>query len=207
MTKQEMKKELVTYSRLLAESGMVTLYEGNLSIRTENGCIITPTTTNKLTITEEQMVEIDNEGNVLNPECGKKASSEYRLHLEAYRLRPDAQACIHFHSNYATAYAVAGKPIEPKGDTTAIIIFGEIPLCKYGRPRTDDIAADLKNHLLDHDAVLLGNHGAMVIAQNLEAAYANAQIVEKTAQLEYLVEALGGEDAFPESEYNALRNM
>lgn len=207
MSIKEIKKELVYYSRQLALSGMVTLYEGNLSIRTDSGCIITPTTTNKLTITEEQMVEIDEYGRVLNPECGKKASSEYRLHLEAYRLRPDAKACIHFHSTYATAYAVAGKPIESKGDTTAIVMFGSIPICRYGRPHCDDIAADLKNHLIDHDAVLLGNHGALVIASNLEAAYANAQIVEKTAQIEYLVKALGGEDVLPDNEIEALRHL
>ena len=207
MNKQEAKKIIVEYAKLMASGGMVTLYEGNLSIRCDEGFVITPSTTNKLTLTEDQIIELDKDGNFMNPECGRKVSSEYRLHLEAYRVRPDVDACIHFHSTYATAYAVAGKPIEPKGDATAIILYGEIPLCRYGRPRTDEIAADIKKYLPDHDAVLLENHGALVVAGNMEAAFASAQIVEKTAQIEWIAHTLGGESILPDSEIEALRNL
>ena len=207
MDKQSAKKIIVEYARLMAGSGMVTLYEGNLSIRCDDGFVITPSTTNKLTLTEDQIIELDKDGNFLNPECGRKVSSEYRLHLESYHVRQDVNACIHFHSTYATAYAVAGKAIEPKGDATAIILFGEIPLCRYGRPRSDAIAADIKKYLPDHDAVLLENHGALVVADNMEAAFACAQIVEKTAQIEWIAGTLGGESILPDSEIEALRNL
>ncbi|MDO4939603.1 MAG: class II aldolase/adducin family protein [Lachnospiraceae bacterium] len=207
MDKQEAKKIIIEYGKMMAASGMVTLYEGNLSIRCDDGFVITPSTTNKLTLTEDQIIELDKDGNFMNPQCGKKVSSEYRLHLEAYRVRPDVDACIHFHSTFATAYAVAGKAIEPKGDSTAIILYGEIPLCRYGRPRTDAIAADLKKHLPDHDAVLLEGHGALVVAKDMEAAFASAQIVEKTAQIEWIAQTLGGESVLPESEIEVLRHL
>lgn len=207
MDRQNAKKLIVEYARLLAGSGMVTLYEGNLSLRCDDGFVITPSATNKLTLTEEQITELDKDGNFLNPECGMKVSSEYRLHLEAYRLRPDVNACIHFHSTFATAYAVAGKAIEPKGDVTAIVLFGEIPLCKYGRLRTEAIYEDLKLYLPDHDAVLLQNHGAMVVAGDLEAAFAGAQIVEKTAQIEWIARTLGGESVLPEREIEELKHL
>lgn len=207
MKNKEAKKIIVEFARQLAQSGMVTLYEGNLSMRTDEGFVITPSTTNKLTLKDDEIIELDAKGNVTNPECGKKVSSEYRLHLEAYRLRPDVNAAIHFHSTYATTYAVAGKSIEPKGDSTAIVLYGEIPCCKYGRPRSDAIAEDLKNYLPNHDAVLLANHGALVVAENMEAAFASAQIVEKTAQIEWLVKSLGGESELPPEEIEALRNL
>lgn len=207
MNRQEAKKIIVEYAKLLAQSGMVTLYEGNLSLRCSDGYVITPSSTNKLTPKENEVIELDRDGIFANPECGKKISSEYRLHLEAYRVRPDVDACIHFHSTFATAYAVAGKAIEPKGDSTAIILYGEIPLCRYGRPHTDAIAADLKKYLPDHDAVLLENHGAMVVAKDMEAAFASAQIVEKTAQIEWLVKALGGESCLPDDEIEFLKQL
>lgn len=207
MNRQEAKKQIVEYAKLMAASGMVTLYEGNMSVRCDEGFVITPSATNKLTLTENQVIELDNDGNFLNPECGKNVSSEYRLHLEVYRVRPDVSACIHFHSTFATAYAVAGKPIKPKGDSTAIILYGEIPLCRYGRPHTYAIAADIKKYLPDHDAVLLENHGALVVAENLETAFASAQIVEKTAQIEWIVQTLGGESNLPESEIEVLKKL
>lgn len=207
MNNKEAKKEIVKYAKMLAETGMVTMYEGNISLRTESGFVITPSAVSKLTLTEEDLIELSSDGNVINTNNGRKVSTEYLLHLEAYRVRPDVDVCIHFHSTYATAFAVAGKSIEPKGDTTAIILYGEIPCCKYGRQRTEAIAADLKVYLPDHDAVLLANHGVMVVAKDLEAAVASAQIVEKTAQIEYLVSHMGGESVLPDDEIAALRAM
>ena len=78
MDKQSAKKIIVEYARLMAGSGMVTLYEGNLSVRCDDGFVITPSTTNKLTLTEDQIIELDKDGNFLNPECGRKVSSEYK---------------------------------------------------------------------------------------------------------------------------------
>ena len=55
--------------------------------------------------------------------------------------------------------------------------------------------------------MLLENHGALVVAGNMEAAFASAQIVEKTAQIEWIAHTLGGESILPDSEIEALRNL
>jgi len=125
----------------------------------------------------------------------------------AYSIRPDMHACIHFHSTYATAFAVAGKGIKSKGNSTAIVLFGDVPLCKYGRPRTPEIAEDLEKYLPDHNGVLLENHGAMVVGRDMGKAYASALILEKTAKIAYLVDRMGGESELPQSEIDFLRTL
>lgn len=200
MTIQEAKSQIVSYSKRLYESKMVSVYEGNVSIRLDDRFIITPTHTDKAILTEDMLVEIDRDGNVLNPECGKKVSSEWRMHIKAYDIRPDANAIIHCHSPYATAYAMAGKPIEPKGLTEAICVFHEIPLAPYGRPSTENIADGFGKVLPDHDVVLLESHGVLTVSDNLTEAYALTEAAEKVAHMELLAHLLGGEKPLPPEE-------
>jgi len=207
MNNQEAKKVIVQYARRLDVAGMVTLFEGNISMRTDEGFVITPSAFDKAYITPEDVIEMDADGNVMNPQCGRKISTEYRLHLTAFKLRSDMDACIHFHSAYATAFAVAGRSIETRGDTTAVVLFGDIPLCRYGRQRTPQIAADLEKYLPDHTGVLLENHGAMVVGPDMGRAYANALILEKTAKIAYIAGHMGGEKLLPQSEIDFLRTL
>ena len=64
---------------------------------------------------EKMVLELDENGTVLNPECGKRPSSEFKMHLQAYKVSPRANAVVHNHSAYATAFAAAGQPICSRG--------------------------------------------------------------------------------------------
>lgn len=207
MTIQEAKNQIVEYSKRLYNTQMVSVFEGNISIRLEDRFVITPTHTDKNILTPEMLVEINENGEVLNPECGKNVSTEWKMHIEAYRVRKDINAIIHCHSPYATAYAMCGKAIEPKGLTEAIEVFREIPLVPYGRPGTPDIAAGFKEILPEHDAALLEAHGVIILDAELPEAYAKAEAVEKIARMEFIASLLGGEKSLPEAEISVLKQM
>lgn len=88
-----------------------------------------------------------------------------------------------------------------------IVLFGEIPLVKYGTPSTPDICADLKNHLHDHDVVLLANHGIVAVGKDLYDAFFKLESVESIAKVLLMSHFLGGEHELPHSEISKLHQM
>lgn len=207
MTKQEAKESIVKTARELYRRNMLNLFEGNVSMRFEDRYLITPSQTDKETMTPDMIVEIDAEGTILNPECGTRPSSEYKMHVEAYRIRPDVNACIHNHSTYATAFAVAGKPIRTRGFAEMLEIFQEVPVVPYGTPGTARISEGFLQYLPDYSALLLENHGFLAVAPTMPLAFAICEAIEKTAKILILAQLLGGEKPLPDEEVELLKNM
>ncbi len=207
MNKQKAKETIVKVTRELYHRNMINLFEGNVSMRFEDRYLITPSQADKETMTPEMIVEIDENGTVLNPECGTVPSSEYKMHLQAYRVRPDVNACIHNHSACATAFAVAGKPIRSRAFAEILELFQEIPLVPYGTPGTVEISRGFEKYLPDHDAVLLENHGFLAVAPTMQKAFAICEAAEKTAQILIMAHILGGEKTLPDEEVGLLKTL
>lgn len=207
MTIDEAKEQIVLYSKRLYATGMVSVFEGNISMRIGDTYIITPTQTDKSILTPDMLVEFTENGEILNTGCGKRPSSEWKMHIHAYNVRNDVNAIIHCHSPYATSYAMAGREIEPKALTEAIAVFRKIPLIPYGRPGTDDIASGFDAILPEYDAALLEAHGVIIVDKELSGAYAKAEAVEKIAKMEFITSLLGGEKALPHTEIEFLKAL
>lgn len=207
MTKQEAKEQIVKTAHKLYAKNMLNQFEGNISMRFEDRYLITPSQVDKETLSADMIVEIDEAGNVLNPECGTKASSEYKMHIQAYKVRPDVMAVIHDHSAYATAYAVAGQPIRTRGFAEMLEFFQEVPVVPYGTPGTPEIAAGFEQYLPEYNAVLLENHGFLAVAPNLQLAFSIAEAVEKSAKILILAKILGGEKPLPDEEVDLLKRI
>ncbi len=207
MNKQEAKQLIVDITKRLYHRNMLNLFEGNVSIRLEDRFLITPSQADKETLTADMIVEIDEDGNILNPECGTKPSSEYRMHIQAYKVRPDVSACIHNHSTYATAFAIAGQPIKSNAFAEMLEIFEEVPVVPYGTPGTPEIAKGFETYLPYYNAVLLENHGFLSVAPTLTMAFAIAEAIEKSAKIILLSRLLGGEKELPEEEIKLLKSI
>ena len=197
---QQMKREqIVRCFRKLYEQGTINLYEGNFSARDGENVIMTPSQQNKETMTPEMLVVLDAQGRVLSSN-GLLPSSEARMHLEIYRLRPDLGAVVHTHSAFASAFALAGKPL--RGELAELYLFygGEIPCCAYGAPGTDAVFAEFERYFLQEkkDVVLLANHGLVAAGRSVEEAFSRAEAVEKLAKTAILARVLGGECPLPE---------
>ena len=135
MTLQEAKQQIVDTFKAMYHQNMVTLFEGNVSMRWEDHMLITPSQKNKETITADMIIEIANDGQIIQAAEGCQPSSEFKMHREVYRVRSDVNAVVHCPSAFATAFATAGKPLQPKGVAEINLLFGQIPLAKYGRAR------------------------------------------------------------------------
>ena len=113
---------------------------------------------------------------------GRVASSETKMHLCVYRNRADVQGVAHAHPPFATAYAVAGMPIETAAYAEMRVLYDRIPVCRYGRPGTEAINADIPAVLKTHDVFLLANHGLTAAAPSAIVAAYRLEGVESIAK-------------------------
>lgn len=201
----ELKQEIIATVKREYKNQMVNMFEGNVSARYEDRIVITPSQVSKEVITADMLIEMDPEGHILHQPEGVRPSSETKMHLEVYRLRPDVRAVVHNHSLYATAYAVDNMPLVSDALTEMNITFGTVPVVPYGTPGTEKIYAAFPEYIMDRYAVLLANHGVLTFGHTLELAYSYAEAVEKIAQTLYIAGCLGPAANIPAEEAEALR--
>ena len=196
---QEKREQIVRCFRKLYEQGTINLFEGNFSARDGETILMTPSQQNKEAMTPDMLVVLDAEGKLLSSN-GFLPSSEARMHLAIYRLRPDLGAVVHTHSAFASAFALSGKPIRSELAELHLFYGGEIPCCAYGEPGTDAVFAEFERYFLreQKDVVLLANHGLVAAGRDVEEAFSRAEAVEKLAKTALLARLLGGECPLPD---------
>jgi L-fuculose-phosphate aldolase len=113
-------------------------------------------------------------------------SSESLAHMAVYAARSDAGAVIHTHSPYASAFAVAGKPIPCVLDEQVIVLGGQVEVADYGASASQQLADNAVSALGDRAAVLLRHHGVLGVGRDLEEAVAVVELVERVARVRLL---------------------
>lgn len=186
----EIKKQVVLYSKILDQKGLVNSLEGNLSIldRETDALYITPSGTRK-SFLDEDMIAVVKNGEQVGGSV--KKSSEYLLHEAALKARSDCNAVAHIHAPYLTAYAYCGKDIRLKCSTTFSLVFEEIPCLPYGEAGTVHIADGIEEAIKDHDLILLGNHGCVAVGKTLEDAVKIVEAAEEVLKIYHLTKDIG----------------
>ena len=122
------------------------------------------------------------------------------MHTAMYADRPDVGCVLHTHSPYATAYAVAQRPIGCWVE--ALAMFGlptGVPVAGYGPRGSDEAVANIRAAVLPGvPAVLLSNHGVLVFHRTPELAILVGGVVEEAAQAGINAGSLGGPVEIPE---------
>lgn len=199
------RADIVRVSKLMYEKEMVNALEGNVSVKDGNKIYITPTSVCKGYLEEDMIVVVDENGDVL--EGTYKPTSEMKLHLACYRLRPDITSVVHSHSPYSTAYAIANKPITTKAYPEMIIAFDQIPVIAYGTPSTDEVYAELDKVIDKTDVFLISRHGIVSVGKNLYDAFFKIEAAESIAKTLTIAKILGGEAPLSESQIDTLYEM
>lgn len=167
MTK--IKEEICHIGKRMYEKNLVVYHDGNISVKTDKGILITPTLTCKGYMSIDDIVLLDYDGNFL--EGKKKPSSESKLHVSIYKNRHDVTAIVHAHPPFACAFAVNQKPINQRYMPEAINSLGVIPVTEYAEPSTDTLAKSIEPFVKNHNGVLLANHGPVTWSNTLLKAY------------------------------------
>jgi len=200
-----LSKKLIDTGQKIQELGLVFGTWGNLSARCagENSILITPSGMPFTELTLVDLVFVDLEGEIT--EGIRKPSTETSLHLAIYRARPDVMAIVHTHSLYASAFAVARKPLPPILEEMAQIIGGEVPISAYAPAGSANIAEEATTSLGQGKAVLLANHGLVGVGRDLAEAALVCKLVEKGAQVYIKALNLGAPVQLNSQEVQILR--
>ncbi len=194
-------KELVWKLNLeLPKQGLVRWTSGNVSGRdVETGYVATkPSGVRYEELRAEDIVIVDLDGNVIDG--NKKPSVDTPTHLYVYQHMPKVNGVVHTHSNYATAFAAAGKPI-PVCLTAIADEFGcEIPLGKYCRIGETQIGEEIVRSIGDSQAILMKNHGVFTVGPDPASAVKAAVMVEDAAKTMYMAMQIGSPDVIPPEE-------
>ncbi|MBN2826657.1 MAG: class II aldolase/adducin family protein [Tissierellales bacterium] len=171
---------------------MVPLTFGNFSIRdheTDYVCI-TPSGMPYETLTPEDVVVVNLDGEIIDGI--RKPSIETGLHCAVYKKRPDVASVVHTHSTFVTAWAACRKEIPSVVAEVAALVSGTIKCAPYRRCGSKELAEVTSEALGTDDAVLMGNHGVLVVGPTIQAAYTNAVIVEEGAKVAFYANTIGG---------------
>jgi L-fuculose-phosphate aldolase len=200
------KEKLVEICRKVHGKGFVAATDGNIStVTSDNTFLITRSGISKGAVTEDDILEIDGSGKILD---GKgKLSTEFKIHLFAYSRRREVNAVVHCHPVYATAFASCGVDLSKHIFPEVILTIGKIPLCKYATPSTDALPLSMEPYIDFAWAFLLQNHGAVTLGQNLDDAYYKMEKLEHSAHTIFAAKLLGGEQELSFEKVKELINL
>ena len=188
---QNEREQVVEYCLKMSDKRLSTGTSGNISIRNpENNLIaLSPSGMDYYTMKPEDVVILNPDGSILDGI--RKPSSEWRLHTDFYRAKPDMFAIVHTHSIFCTVMACLGMPL--KAVHYAICDSGvcEIPVAPYrtfGTQELSDIAVKSSG---SSRGVLLQNHGMVACGINIMKAFSLAENMEFCAELQWRCMAVG----------------
>jgi L-fuculose-phosphate aldolase len=209
MTSDEsLRHDIVEIGRRLWQRGFVASNDGNISVRIgEDRVLMTPTAVSKGFMTIDMMVITDMDGALVSGAPGRKPSSEIKMHLVAYRQRPDVRAVVHAHPPLATGFAVAGIPLDRAVLAEVVTTLGSIPIAQYATPSTQELPDAVAPYVTAHDGLLLANHGALALGADLFGAYYKMETIEHFASISLVARQLGRENLLSRDEVDRLQGL
>lgn len=204
---ERIKEQILKTGSMMAAGGLVTGTWGNISARIpgERLYVVTPSGIPYDRIRKTDLVVVDGSGCVVEGE--RRPSTELKVHLALYNARRDAAAVVHTHSVFACALAVAGRPLPPILEEMVQLVGGEVPVARYARAGTVDLAAAAVEALGAGNAVLLANHGLVGLGRDVAEAYQVCVVVEKAARVFAWASVMGGVNTIAPEEVDSLRQL
>jgi L-ribulose-5-phosphate 4-epimerase len=195
----ELRKQVLQANLDLVRRGLVLSTFGNASgVERKKGLIvIKPSGVPYEKMKAADLVVTDLDGNVVEGKL--RPSSDLPTHAALYRAFPAIGGIAHTHSEYATAWAQARKPIPCFGTTHADYFHGAVPVTE---PMTkDEIDGEYElntatamirtvksggQDVMSIPAMLVANHGPFTWGATPEKAAENAWMLEAAARVAFL---------------------
>jgi L-fuculose-phosphate aldolase len=199
--------QLADVGRTAVAQGLVLASGGNLSARLPGSdeFVVTGTGTylDRLDASAFSVVRLDGQVRGGNP----NPSSEWRLHQRSYLVRPDVNAVIHLHPQYAVLLDALGHEVRLISLDQAYYVrkVARVPYFPSGSDELADAAAEAAR---DCDAVILGFHGCSCLADTIAMGFRRAQNLEQAAMATFHCIQLGNTDlTFPPEWFDRLATV
>ena len=184
MSENRVREEIARFGQSLFMRGYGCGSSGNISVRLEDGYLVTPTNSSLGSLDPTRISKLDPDGRHVS---GDPPSKEGFLHLSVYRARAADRAVVHLHSTHAVAVSCLDgldpEDVLPPITAYYVMRVGRLPLLPYFRPGDRALAEAVGKQAQTHHAMLLSNHGPVISGKALDAAVYAAEELEETAKL------------------------
>jgi L-fuculose-phosphate aldolase len=174
---------------------------GNVSARTGDGFLVTPSGLLYEETTPEDIAAVTLGGQASGP---RQPSTEWRFHRDIYAARHDVGAIVHTHSTFATTLACLGRDIPPFHYMVAVAGGKDIRCAGYATFGTQALSDHALVALEARSACLLANHGMIAVGASLAAALALAIEVEALAEQYWRSLQIGTPNLLSDSEMDTV---
>jgi ribulose-5-phosphate 4-epimerase/fuculose-1-phosphate aldolase len=188
MTEAKLREAVCAIGASIFARGLTAGSSGNISVRTEEGWLMTPTGSSLGWLDPARLSKLGHDGRLIS---GDPPTKESFLHRVMYEERPAIGAVVHLHSTHSVAVSCLAE-IDPEDVLPPITAYyvmrvGRLPLVPYFRPGDLTLAEAVRGFAGKHHAVLLANHGPVVAGSDLDAAVNAIEELEETAKLYLLL--------------------
>ena len=130
------------------------------------------------------------------------------LHTEVYRARPDVRCVVHGHPLHATAFGAAHADLAFISHDAVLFKEGiaaldEVPELIVGKSQGEVVARALG----ERSALLMRNHGVVVVGKDVPWAVLTALTLERAVQLQATAASLGELRPVPDEAVEPLHEM
>ena len=204
---KQIKQDIINTAVMLHHKNMLAACDGNISVRLDNDTIfITPSGMPKFLVSGKDIAVVDLNGKVIEG----KPSSEMLMHLEVYKMRPDARAVIHAHPPTAVAYSIAhpkAEEIPGKSFSELILAVGKIPVVPFQVPGSLEMGTALHPFIKNSKVMVLARHGALSFGDDLIEAYNGMERLEHSCEILLKAQSFGAVTELDEQTIDALYAM
>ncbi len=163
----DLRREVIETCLTMNEEGINQGTSGNVSVRTNEGFLITASGVPYKKMKPAHVVEMDLDGQYSGDYL---PSTEWRMHMDIFRARPEAMAIVHVHSTYATAMAVLRKDILAFHYMIGVTGGTSLRVSDYAEFGTQELSDTMLKAMEGRTGCLLANHGQICFGPNLEKA-------------------------------------
>src|SRR3546814_20726505 len=139
MSESRLREEICDFGASLHQRGLTAGSSGNISVRTDDGWLLTPTNSSLGALDPANLSKLDWNGKLLS---GKPPSKEAFLHRAMYEERAGAGAIVHLHATHSAAVSCMGGLNQcdciPALTPYFVMKIGKLPLVPYHRPGDPD---------------------------------------------------------------------
>jgi ribulose-5-phosphate 4-epimerase/fuculose-1-phosphate aldolase len=180
--KEDLTSRLIEFGREALSKGLVWGNSGNISHRLDNKkFLISGSGAHLGKLKEENFVVVDLENKKI--EGGAKPSIETKMHTEIYRIKMNVEAVFHSQPFFTTLISCTDMEVDKNLFPESMAYIDKIGRVPYHHPGSHELAIAVSEKGKECDVILLGNHGAICTAKNLEEALLKTETLEMLCKL------------------------
>ncbi|MCA1376426.1 MULTISPECIES: L-fuculose-phosphate aldolase [unclassified Bradyrhizobium] len=199
----ELRQSIIDACREMAAQGINQGTSGNISVRTDDGILLTPSGLPYDRMKPEDIVAMKWDGS-WTASAGNVPSTEWRFHLDILKSKPEVGAVVHAHPVFCTIIAIMNRSIPAIHYMIAAAGGNDIPCAPYAQYGTAELSQAALNALRYRRACLLAHHGLIAIGPNLRKALWLAVEVEVLAKQYHGCLQLGSPPLLPDEEIDSI---